>query len=567
MCLTRSRGLVFTAPHHPLIATLGERADRLLQDDINAQLRINISMSLLWFTLWRGDFYKTNSIINRITPIVTATQTSPMTLIFWRLLEGNLAWCTANFQLATDKFNDGLDISRRAALPLLDCMLWTLGVYSALAEGNVKAARLRLEHAEENLIDPQSKLIVAELSSQRAGVQFLSGNISGALKTAQEALELYEETGTPFLAASIRIGIAQILIESNAIEEACHHLAMATQYADTMKSSLLKCHASLIEAYARIKSNEESVAAHLLKEGLSVASSNNYLTLNLWWRPSVMTKLLSFALQKEIEIKYVQYVIRHRNLKAESPDIENWPWPVRIYTLGRFSILCNGQPLRFDGKSQRKPMELLKYLCSFGSRAISQDQIIDALWPESSGDVAGQALRTTLHRLRKLLQHEKAVRLENRQLSLDMSYVWIDYLTFIRIAHLPNAQQASLQMTVNRYQGRFLAGESESWVLSFRERLHLHYLNMSEQLGLLLEHNNDWTTAATHYLRTIGIEPVAEVFYRRLMICYTRLGQPARVQSTYQCCCHTLLSHLGTSPSQETQLLYQSLITSLRSIE
>ena len=561
------RGLVFAAPHHPLIATLGERADRLLKDDIDAQLRINISMSLLWFTLWCGDFYKTNSIIEQITPIVTTTQISPMTLIFWRVMEGNLAWCTANFQLATDKFNDGLDISRRAALPLLDCMLWTLSIYSALAEGNVKAARSHLEHAEKSFINPQSKLIVAELSSQRAGVKFLSGNITDALKIAREAVALYEETGAPFLTASIRIGLAQILIESGDLEEACHHLAMATQYADTMKSSLLKCHALLVEAYARIKNGEERIAEHILKKGLLIASSNNYLTLNLWWRPDVRTKLLSFALQKEIEIKYVQYVIRHRNLKAQSPDIENWPWPIRIYTLGRFSILRNGQPLRFDGKTQRKPLELLKYLCAFGSRAINQDRIIDALWPESSGDVAEQALRTTLHRLRKLLQHEKAIRLENRQLSLDTGYVWVDYIAFYRMVHLPDATQDTLQTAVNRYQGHFLAGESESWVLSFRERLHLHYLNMSEQLGLLLEHNNDWTAAATHYLRAIGIEPVAEVFYRRLMICYTRLGQPARVQSTYQCCCHTLLSHLGTSPSQETQLLYQSLIASLRSTE
>lgn len=561
------RGLVFAAPHHPLITILGERADRLLRDDIDAQLRINISISILWLTLWRGDFYKTNSVINQIAPVVTATQTSPMTLILWRILEGNLAWCTADFQLATDKFNDGLDVSRRAALPLLDCMLWTLSIYSALAEGNVKAAHSRLGHAEENLINPQSKLIVAELSSQRAGVQFLSGNITDALKVAREAVALYKEAGAPFLTASIRVGLAQILIESGNMKEAYHHLTAAIQYADVMRSNLLKCHALLVEAYARIKNGEERVAEHILKKGLLIASSNNYLTLNLWWRPDVMTKLLSFALRKEIEISYVQHVIRHRNLKTEILDIEHWPWPVRIYTLGRFSVLCNDIPLRFEGKTQRKPLELLKYLCAFGSRAISQDRIMDALWPESSGDVAEQALRTTLHRLRKLLQHEKAIRLENRQLSLDTGYVWVDYIAFYRMAHLPDTTQDALQTAVNRYQGRFLAGESEPWILSFQERLHLHYLNMSEQLGLLLEHDNNWATAAKHYLRAIEIEPVAEIFYRRLMACYARLGRPTKVQSTYQRCCHTLLSHLSARPSQETQLLYQSLITSLRSTE
>lgn len=95
------------------------------------------------------------------------------------------------------------------------------------------------------------------------------------------------------------------------------------------------------------------------------------------------------------------------------------------------------------------------------------------------------------------------IRLENRQLSLDTGCVWIDYIAFYRVAHLPDATQASLQMAVSRYQGHFLTGESESWILSFQERLHLHYLNMSEQLGLLLERNNNWAAAARHYLKAI----------------------------------------------------------------
>ena len=101
---------------------------------------------------------------------------------------------------------------------------------------------------------------------------------------------------------------------------------------------------------------------------------------------------------------------------------------------GASRVVRNGAPLRAAGKAQRKPLELLQCLCAFGGEAVAQDRIADALWPEAEGDAAKQALRTTLHRLRKLLQHKQAVRLENRQLDLDPGSVWVDSTAFERIA-------------------------------------------------------------------------------------------------------------------------------------
>jgi LuxR family maltose regulon positive regulatory protein len=51
------------------------------------------------------------------------------------------------------------------------------------------------------------------------------------------------------------------------------------------------------------------------------------------------------------------------------------------------------------------------------------------------GDAGEQALRTTLHRLRKLLRHEQVIILEDKHLSLDFGYVWTDCGAFSHIAH------------------------------------------------------------------------------------------------------------------------------------
>jgi hypothetical protein len=96
-------------------------------------------------------------------------------------------------------------------------------------------------------------------------------------------------------------------------------------------------------------------------------------------------------------------------------------------------------------------------------RRINQDLVTDLLWPDSEGDAADQALRTTVHRLRKLLQHERALRLEDRLLHLDPRYVWADCLAFDRTAHHPQlADRDSLQRAFDRYRGPFLDGDSAS---------------------------------------------------------------------------------------------------------
>ena len=102
----------------------------------------------------------------------------------------------------------------------------------------------------------------------------------------------------------------------------------------------------------------------------------------------------------------------------------------------------------------------------------NQDHITEALWSDAEGDAAEQVLHTTLHRLRKILQHDDAVRLEDRHISLELRYIWVDCLAFDRAAHHPGMNDRSaLQHALSLYRGHFLTGEPSAWALVFRERL------------------------------------------------------------------------------------------------
>lgn len=94
-----------------------------------------------------------------------------------------------------------------------------------------------------------------------------------------------------------------------------------------------------------------------------------------------MERLCANALDAGIEVEYVQDLIRKRNLIPEKPPLhlENWPWPLKIYTLGRFELLKDGKLIRFSRKVQQKPLALLKALIAFGGKEVRADQIEDTL--------------------------------------------------------------------------------------------------------------------------------------------------------------------------------------------
>ena len=142
-------------------------------------------------------------------------------------------------------------------------------------------------------------------------------------------------------------------------------------------------------------------------------------------------RLCEKSLEAGIEVDVVHQLIKHLNLLPDQSAmmLENWPWPMRIYTLGDFIVEIDGQPLTFIGKTQKKPLDLLKAIIALGGHDISTKLLSEALWPDSEGDDAQHALAITLHRLRKLVGHE-VITQHQGQLSISSLHCWSDLRSF-----------------------------------------------------------------------------------------------------------------------------------------
>jgi DNA-binding SARP family transcriptional activator len=277
-------------------------------------------------------------------------------------------------------------------------------------------------------------------------------------------------------------------------------------------------------------------------------------------RPSDLSRLCAKALEAEIEPVYVRRLIQRRKLVPEgaAADLEAWPWPLKIYTLGRFALVRDGKPVMFTGKGQTRPLDLLKILVATGGREVSEPKLLEALWPEADGDAAAASFNMALKRLRELLTHPDAVLLSNRKLTLNPRLCWVDVWAFERGVS-KQSTPLQLQRALALYRGPFLGTEETDWSLSARERLRVKFLGCVQLLGRHFEDRQQWGDAAELYQRGLHVDDLVEAFYQRLMVCQNQLGLRAEALTTYQRCKKTLAAHLGVEPSPATETLYRSL--------
>lgn len=247
--------------------------------------------------------------------------------------------------------------------------------------------------------------------------------------------------------------------------------------------------------------------------------------------------------------------------------------PIRIHTLGRFSIQIDGEALLPKNLRKQKPLELLQCLIAQGGRGINKEYLSSHVWPESDGDDAINSYDVTLHRLRKLLKHENALLANDSRLTINSETIWVDAWSFERMLnHIDRLMRLAgndavglaviptLDQAISLYQGGFLVHETlRPWGLSMQERLRSKLMRCIVQVGVLGETNQQWDIATHCYQSGLEIDPLYELFYQRLMVCYRETHRKAEALGVYQRCRANLATGLCLAPSERTEMIHKSL--------
>jgi DNA-binding SARP family transcriptional activator len=208
-----------------------------------------------------------------------------------------------------------------------------------------------------------------------------------------------------------------------------------------------------------------------------------------------MARLCAKALEAKIEMEYVKNLIRKTKLMPDEPwsCTEAWPWPVKVYSLGRFEIHLDGKPLLRRRKAPYRVLQLLKAIIALGGQEIAISRLSDALWPDAEGDVGQETFNKTLQRLRRLLAQEQVVQVRDGKVSLNSSLCWIDAYACERLlapegtgtlrAISDTAWISPWERAVALYRGPFLEDEaSEGWSEMRRKRLQDRVVQAGQRL-------------------------------------------------------------------------------------
>ncbi len=391
---------------------------------------------------------------------------------------------------------------------------------------------------------------------------------SMALNHELEGLKVVREGGFAMGCATMLQGAAEALIELGDFGRAKTYLDEAYAIGLSAKSLTFEYQNSWLTALYHMRRGERDNTVSSLRHLLKISRENGIYS-HVQWRTKVMTELFTLALDEGVEAEHVQKVIRlHAMVPTEAQmHIQNWPWPVKVFTLGAFSLELDGKAVVFGGKTPKKPLELLKAIIALGGRDVNEEHVIDALWPEAEGDLASKSFEMALQRLRKLLGSDKTVRRQEGKLTLDSRCCWTDVWGFEQMVRdaehgVRNRQQVErMEKAIALYKGPFLPSDTrEPWLALTRERLRSKFLRLVTEAGEQYEQTGEWKQAIGCFEQGLERDAACEEFYQHLMACHGKLGHRSEAVKAYDRCRAALESHLSLEPSARTEEILTSLM-------
>jgi len=551
-----------------------ENALRELEDrspDIDASVRLLAADTLQEHALFTGDPALFERTVAAVTPYLTDRALTSWAKCHWLVSFGTVsgrkyAYRKAGFPYADAHaaLQDAWETSQRDELPNLSFAATNamLNIARAAGDFGVVAGLLARLESECNPAHPRQ---VCDLLDQKASELGRNGRYLEALAAANAALAAAERAQLPVTEMwSEWVSHGTLLIGLDRCDEAAAYLReRAGQFSGVFMQVMLIIAASA-EVWAARRDGAPDYVERLrqcMGEARAMGWAN-YMTPI----PLIVAQLWSDALEHGIERDFIVAAIRRRRLAPPRGYIPSWPWRVRVRVLGRLEIECDDVPVRFGAKAQLKPLELLKVLASAPQHKVDLHQVQAWLWPEATPDAAKAAFEVAVHRLRKLLGLDEAVRLSAGKLQLSADHVWVDAADFE--AWLDEAQReldaqpraAAAQLLAERlfadYRGRLFGDDEQApWSIGPRERLHTKFLQLVGGLGRFHEVQKDWTRAAAIYERGLAQDQLAEEFYRGLIRCQLARNEPAAALHTFRRCREILSVVLGVSPAPATMAL------------
>ncbi len=255
---------------------------------------------------------------------------------------------------------------------------------------------------------------------------------------------------------------------------------------------------------------------------------------------------------------------------------------LRLAVLGSPEVFHDGSRLTF---ALRKALALLVYLAVEGSMH-PRSKLAALLWPDSEPQDARKALRNAIALLRNLLadvgtspaehsyllsQHDLLGLNPQAPLELDLEVVQQAWKQAQLFSTFPSEEQraslvAHVQHALALVRGPFLDGfwlredaPFDQWHEQQQRQWQVRLQFLCERLSSWQEAGGELEQARATLTRWLGLDPLTEEAYRRLMRVQLALGDPSAALQVYVTCRARLAEELQVEPSADTVALAEHI--------
>ncbi|MBL8269567.1 BTAD domain-containing putative transcriptional regulator [Steroidobacter sp.] len=548
--------LGFRRPEGGKLQACAARVMALLDEEIPPELAAMTIGVVIMHLYIMGDITASARAAARFEELRRSARLSPVSTALGCMQVGHASFRGGDPEALT-LFNQALALGVEHSIPLTTLYVYcNLGLaFCAIERGDLVQADIHRRKIEEHRL-PSRKIDKVATARVQLWIACHRGQWEAALDIARGQVSAAHECGLFQLIFEGHVLLAVLCAEMQRPEEFVDALAPVRGMIAGTGLAHFEYLVDLVEAYDALLRGDRELCRQRLRTGLPLSRMDEGMFV-LRMQPRVLSRLAAEALAARIETAYITHIIRKHSVRPP-PDATDWPWPLRIHTLGRFEILREGQPLEFSRKAPKKTLALLKALVAFGGRNVREQLLLDTFWSDEEGDVAARSLTAALHRLRTLLGDNEVVIQQGGAFSIDRNRVWADVWAFEEVCL--QASSANAQTLLDLYRGGFLKeDESEPWTVTARERLRGKFIHALVSVAAALEKEGQTDLAIECYLRGLDADPIIEPFYQGLMRCYARLDRKSEALAAYRRLRQMLSIALSLKPAASTEKLYAEL--------
>ena len=561
--------ILYAAPAHRLLTRTVLRVTEMLDEDMDVNGKASTAMILLSYSNLTCDLERARRAVLCIEPLLEHTDLTPINRLWCRIRLGYYYQLLGQYQRALDNLDAAVNIGETHGLRGARHMFLLIGSYQIpcyVMVGDVRSARKCLARMLE-MADPARPTDMFHVSHGRVHVETAAGNYGMAVEGGAQTSEWAASAGMMYveiLGAEYEAAGWAARGELTRLQEA---LSRLRRMISGTCFAFFECQARFLETYAELVHGDAERGRGLLAGAIALARETRFQYPQMARYSVVPGVVMAEALRAGIEPDYCRDTICRLHVRPAADALHSWPWPLKILTLGRFEISCDGQKVEYKGKAPRKVLAVLKAIVTAGGEPVAVAHLIDALWPDEEGDAGRKAFDVTLVRLRRLLGNADAVIVRDGQVGLNRDLCWVDAWAFAhnvetieRGVGTPEALLRMGQRALEAYRGSFLHAEPEDKaIVVMRLKLRDLLARLVSALGQQLEAAAEWEAALACYRRGIDADELAEEFYQGVMRCHSALGRSAEGLVTFRRLRQTLSVVLGIKPSAKSEQLMQLL--------